>query len=425
VNLTVSTNIGALQAHRSLAVNDGRMTSSLERLSSGYRINRAADDAAGLAISEGLRSKIGGLRVAVRNAQDGISVIQTAEGALAETHSILQRMRDLTVQAGNTGALPQDARATLQAEMGSLKDELDRIAGTTAWNGTKLLDGSFSTSFQVGTDAADTLGVSLGTAMSAAGLGLSGLDIGTSASRYAFKPAVGSPAPGQVSVYTEAVDTFSSAVLHFADPDGQNFEGAGAGAGAYLGLDGVIAFGGRTFDLASVGFDVGADSDADGTVDTDDLLAQLNGAAMAAFDLVAPPFLAASDRLAFFVSAGEPAYSSILPVTAGDSAADIARATPTFGPGSATTGLRTIDAAIATVSTARGQLGSVHNRFEHTIQQLGVSLENLSGTESRIRDTDVAQESMEFARNHILVQAGTAMLAQANRAPQALLALLN
>jgi flagellin len=146
---------------------------------------------------------------------------------------------------------------------------------------------------------------------------------------------------------------------------------------------------------------------------------------MSAFDLVVPPFLAASDRLAFFVSAGEPAYSSILPVTAGDSAAAIARATPTFGRGTATTGLRTIDAAIATVSGARGQLGAVQNRIEHTIDQLGVSLENLTGSESRIRDTDVAQESMQFARNRILVQAGSAMLAQANRAPQALLALLN
>jgi len=204
VNLTVSTNIGALQAHRSLAVNDGRMTSSLERLSSGYRINRAADDAAGLAISEGLRSKIGGLRVAVRNAQDGISVIQTAEGALAETHSVLQRMRDLSVQAANTGALPADVRTTLQAEMGTLRDELDRIAGTTAWNGTKLLDGSFSASFQVGTDAADTLSVSLGTAMSAAGLGLTGIDVSMNGSRYQALAGTISPGPGQASVSTAA-----------------------------------------------------------------------------------------------------------------------------------------------------------------------------------------------------------------------------
>src|SRR5690242_9092490 len=158
-----------MNAYRNLSVTNDSMSKSLEKLSSGYRINRAADDAAGLAISEGLRSKIGGLRVAVRNAQDGISVIQTAEGALAETHSVLQRMRDLSVQAANTGALPADVRTTLQAEMGTLRDELDRIAGTTAWNGTKLLDGSFSASFQVGTDAADTLSVSLGTAMSAAG----------------------------------------------------------------------------------------------------------------------------------------------------------------------------------------------------------------------------------------------------------------
>jgi flagellin-like hook-associated protein FlgL len=410
--------------HRTLALHDGRVTSSVERLASGYRINRAADDASGLAISEGLRSQIGGLKVAVRNAQDGISEVQTAEGALAETHSVLQRMRDLTVQAATTGGLSDDARATLQAELGALKDELDRIAGTT-WNGTKLLDGSFSASFQLGTHAEDALRVTLGTAMTATGLGLEGIDVGAGGGRYAFNPAVGSPAPGQVSVYTEAVNTFSSAVLHFADPDGQHFEGAGASPGAYLALDGVIGFGGRTFDLSSVAFDTSADTDADGTVDTDDLLAQLNAAAMTAFDLVVPPFLAQGDRLAFFISAGEPTWSAILPVTAGDSAADIVRATPTFGPGSGTTAVRTIDAAIATVSAARGELGAVQNRFERTIEHLGVSLENLTASESRIRDVDVAQESMQFARNQILVQAGTAMLAQANRAPQALLALLN
>ena len=144
MGLRVNNNIAALNAYRNLSVTDGQMSKSLEKLSSGFRINRAADDAAGLAISEGLRSQIGGLKVAVRNTQDGISVVQTAEGALTETHSILQRMRDLSVQASNAGGLNADAKSNIQSEIGQLKSELDRIATTTTFNGKKLLDGSFS-----------------------------------------------------------------------------------------------------------------------------------------------------------------------------------------------------------------------------------------------------------------------------------------
>src|SRR3954471_5557971 len=132
MGLRINQNIAALNAHRNLSVTDGQMAKSLEKLSSGFRINRAADDAAGLAISEGLRSQVGGLKVAVRNAQDGVSVVQTAEGALTETHSILQRMRDLAVQAANDGSQDSDARSAAQTEFSQLNSELDRIASTTA-----------------------------------------------------------------------------------------------------------------------------------------------------------------------------------------------------------------------------------------------------------------------------------------------------
>src|SRR3712207_7145183 len=153
MGLRVNTNIAALNAYRNLAGTDGQMGKSLEKLSSGFRTNRAADDAAGLAISEGLRSQIGGLKVAVRNTQDGISVVQTAEGALTETHSILQRMRDLSVQASNSGGLNDDAKGNIQSEIVQLKSELDRIANTTTFNGKKLLDGTYTTKFQVGANA--------------------------------------------------------------------------------------------------------------------------------------------------------------------------------------------------------------------------------------------------------------------------------
>src|SRR3712207_6653271 len=201
MGLRVNNNIAAFNAYRNLSVTDGQMSKSLEKLSSGFRINRAADDAAGLAISEGLRSQIGGLKVAVRNTQDGISVVQTAEGALTETHSILQRMRDLSVQASNSGGLNDDAKGNIQSEVVQLKAELDRIANTTTFNGKKLLDGSFSANFQVGANAGETIGVNIATAMGSAGLGVSGVDV-TGNGRYTN---VAAAAAGGV-VTTEATD---------------------------------------------------------------------------------------------------------------------------------------------------------------------------------------------------------------------------
>src|SRR5689334_14993368 len=164
MGLSVNTNIAAMNAYRNLSATNDSMSQSLQRLSSGYRINSAADDAAGLAISEGLQSQVGGLTQAVRNTQDATSVVQTAEGALNETTSILQRMRDLSVQASNSGSLNSTATASIQKEIVQLKQEIDRIAGTTTFNGTKLLDGNFSKAFQVGANAGQTITVAVGSA---------------------------------------------------------------------------------------------------------------------------------------------------------------------------------------------------------------------------------------------------------------------
>jgi flagellin len=271
MGLRVNNNIAAFNAYRNLNTTDGAMSKSLEKLSSGLRINRAADDAAGLAISEGLRSQIGGLKVAVRNAQDGISVVQTAEGALTETHSILQRMRDLAVQAANDGALSNTDKAKADEEFQALKSELDDIASKTTFNGTKLLDGTYTAkTFQVGSNAGETLSVTVAD-MDAAALGASGA-IGTAAGASAAINAIGS--------------------------------------------------------------------------------------------------------------------------------------------------------AIATVSTERAKLGAVQNRLEHKINNLNATVENLTASESRIRDTDMAQEMVSFTRSQILSQAGTAMLAQANQSSQGVLQLL-
>jgi flagellin len=276
MGLRINQNIAAMNAYRNLSVTDGQMSKSLEKLSSGFRINRAADDAAGLSISEGLRSQVGGLKVAVRNAQDGISVVQTAEGALTEVHSILQRMRDLSVQAASSGSLDSDALTASNTEFTELGKELTRIANTTTFGTQKLLDGSYAGDFQV---------------------------------------------DWQNTTADEGKFTVTLAA---------------------------------SLDAATLG------------VGSDDLSAV----------------------------------------------------------GGAATALANVDAAIKTVSTTRATLGAYQNRLEHTINNLNVSVENLSASESRIRDTDMASEMVSFTRSQILSQAGTSMLAQANQAPQGVLSLL-
>ena len=268
MSLRVNTNIAAMNAYRNLTVTEGQMGKSLEKLSSGFRINRAADDAAGLVNSESLRSQIGGLKVASRNAQDGISVAQTAEGALNEVHSILQRMRDLSVQRANAGGNSATANTAIDSEYAALASEIDRIGTSTEFNGNKLLDGSYNAAkgtFQVGANATDTV----------------------------------------------------------------------------------------TLDLSTLNLN---------TVAT--------------------------------------------------------------GLGATATSIAAVDTAISTVSAGRGDLGAFQNRLEHTVANLGVAVENLSASESRIRDTDMAQEMTAFSRSQILNQAGTAMLAQANQSSQGVLSLL-
>src|SRR5690554_5224123 len=173
--MRINTNIAALNAHRQLGITDGNMNKSLERLSSGLRINRAADDAAGLAISEKMRGQIGGLDQAVRNAQDSISLIQTAEGALEEAHAILNRMRELAVQAANDTYTDAD-RGELQSEVAQLVEELDRIADTTEFNTLSLLDGTFTGTFHIGANEGQNITVTIGS-MSSADIGVDGVDI--------------------------------------------------------------------------------------------------------------------------------------------------------------------------------------------------------------------------------------------------------
>jgi flagellin len=400
VGLRVNNNIAALNAYRNLSVTDGQMSKSLEKLSSGFRINRAADDAAGLAISEGLRSQIGGLKVAVRNTQDGISVVQTAEGALTETHSILQRMRDLSVQASNSGGLNDDAKGNIQSEVVQLKAELDRISTTTQFNGSKLLDGTYTgKTFQVGANGGETITIGVATSMSSNGLAVAGIDVASVAVSSASAAVTTAAAAGAAAVITINTSATTAGDLTAASSDWSK-------------LNGTVSFQGKSLDLSSVTY---ASSDNTQALK----LAALNRAAATAFGLAstATPFGG--------VAAGALTFTGPVVTPASPTAQQLADSTPTFGRASgASEAIALLDTAISTVSTVRSNLGALQNRFEHTINNLNVAVENLSASESRIRDTDMAQEMTNFTRTQILSQAGTAMLAQANQVPQGILKLL-
>jgi flagellin-like hook-associated protein FlgL len=388
MGMSVNTNISAMNAYRNLSSTNDAMGKSLERLSSGFRINRAADDAAGLAISEGLKSQIGGLTQAVRNTQDGTSVTQTAEGALNETTSILQRMRDLSVQASNGGGLNQDAKDSIQKEVSQLKDELTRISDTTTYNGTKLLDGNYNGTFQVGANSGQTIAVKIGTAMGTVGLNLTALDVSSATG--------GNTTAGAV---TAATDTSKASAI--AD------NGDATLAEAFDKLDGTVSYGGKSLDLSTISYASGSDAAT--------RLQAVNDALAAKFGATGPVATADSSGVTFTGGAN----------AASTSDADVAAVAVTFTPASgASAAITSIDAAIKTVSAQRADLGALQNRFEHTINNLNVAIENTTASNSRIRDTDMAAEMTKFTRSQVLTQAGTSMLAQANQSTQSILKLL-
>ncbi|MFS3127081.1 flagellin [Nocardioides sp. Bht2] len=385
MSLRINQNIDAFNSYRNLSVTQGQMSKSLEKLSSGFRINRAADDAAGLAISEGLRSQVGGLKVAARNAQDGISVVQTTEGALTEVHSILQRLRDLAVQGASDSNNAQ-ARDNITTEADSLVSELDRIGKSTNFNGTSLLDGSAGTlNFQVGADgdANSLIQVNLAGA-NVAGVATA-LNTGSVAAGTSFAVANVALVGGAMSFSTTAGGVTTDVAVTLG------------AAGSYTSVDSV-ATALRSDASFNANFNVSVTKDANGAGNGLVVTAKNGGAV----DVTAP-----GAGLAAGVAPGPAAVGLDF------SSTSAAQASITL-----------IDQQIQTISTARAELGAYQNRFEHTINNLNVAVENLSASESRIRDTDMAQEMMSFTRAQILSQAGTAMLAQANSAPQGVLQLL-
>ena len=392
--MRIQHNISALNAHRQLIANNTATSKNLERLSSGYRINRAGDDAAGLAISEKMRGQIRGLDQATSNANDGISLVQTAEGALNETHSILQRMRELAVQSAN-GTYQNDVdRENLDKEVSRLTDEIDRIASSTHFNKINLLDGSLgytlggATAAQYATAGVGAVGVSGGhlTTSESFLLTTSTASANVNGTFDVTAAATGTPA-GITFATTYSDDGKTATIKATAAPgtatvaDAKKWDGLSITVSLLdTGTAGAVAANTTITDTGVLTLQIGANGTTDQqvTLSIDDRSAVGLGV----------------DGLSIATQAG------------------------------ANTAIDTIDKAINSVSGTRADLGALQNRLEHTVNNLGTTSENLSAAESRIRDVDMAKEMMEMTKNNILTQAAQAMLAQANTQPQSVLQLL-
>jgi flagellin len=490
-SVRINQNISALNAWRNLQTTDGTMSKSLERLSSGLRINRAADDAAGLAISEKMRGQIKGLNQARTNAQDAISLIQTAEGGLNETHSILQRMRELSVQAASDTSTDAD-RAQIQKEVDQLASEITRISNTSEFNTKNLLAGGFSgQKFQIGANKGQDISVTVG-AMDAFSLNVAANAAATSlgAGLAAVTGASNAGSGLSAATYNVNVDYTAASTNSVVDP-----HGAATVGGTYTGSadasvrvevltvsdgsDGATAGdvmsarwstdGGSTWttinanmtdaaaNLAGTGMNIQIANDAGNVVGD-----AITFNAVAAKADVKLQTAALGTDIGLAVTVHNNATSLTIGNTATDGTLDIdlnwttladgdrtinmsytqSYAATVSGNGTITTDAKAakgiyvntqarasraidiINTAIAKVSDQRSELGAIQNRLEHTIANLGTAAENISAAESRIRDVDMANEMASFTRSQILLQAGTAMMAQANQKPQGILQLL-
>ncbi len=393
MGMQINTNIMAVNARNNLAATNLKMGKALEKLSSGLRINRAADDAAGLAVSEKLRAQVKGLSQASRNAQDGISMIQTAEGALNETHVMLQRMRELSVQASND-TLSGDDRGAINTELQQLKSEINNISTTTKFNGKSLLNGSLTTT--LGAASTANVGTRLDTTANST---ISAVDVSNAKAGTTF--ALTSTAAGTVTM-TRASDSVAQTIT----------------------LSAVGANATGTLDFSQLGVKLSVQADTGG--DT---------AANLATDLAGKNVVTAAGSGSANIQTGAYAgdsinvsFSKVDTSTMGVSAGDLDAALTAFNGSQTVAGAQTlitqIDEGIKTVNSTRATLGAYQNRLEHTITSLGVAVENLSASESRIRDTDVAEETSRMVTAQILTQAGTSVLSQANQAPQGALSLL-
>ena len=456
--LTINTNVASLNAQRNLGTSQSDLNKSMERLSSGLRINSAKDDAAGLAISNRMTSQIRGLNQAARNANDGISLAQTAEGALQESTNILQRMRELAVQSANDTNTAAD-RNSLQAEVDQLVAELDRIADTTSFNGRNLLDGSLtSANFHVGANSGESISFSIGSARSqdlgavasqsiattdgnvsdGTNLTINGTVIvattddgnGRSTdSAYAFAKAINSSGS---TVRAEAVATASSTYDNStpmtADSEliingTQIYDGTQTGAQSTADiLTRINSFTNATGVAATAVGDAITLTAADGRnieLDGDDGSGGAN-AVFADGEIHGSVKLVASENIVVTDGSSVLGGSNTYAVNTADNVSNIDITSVT----NSNLAIDKLDSAISSIDALRGDLGAVQNRFESTIANLQNVSENLSAARSRILDADIAQETSAMTKNNILPQAGVSILAQANQAPQLALSLL-
>lgn len=494
--LTVNTNTASLNTQRNLNSSANALSTSLQRLSTGSRINSAKDDAAGLQIANRLGSQISGLNVAVRNANDGISLAQTAEGAMQQSSNILQRMRDLSLQSAN-GSNSDTERTALNQEVGQLKQELDRISDTTTFGGRKLLDGNFSNvKFQVGSQANETIGFSIGSTSSSklgnnsyetkgsiTGTLVTGATNGVTAKAAADNFNISSATGNATGAITYAANATSKTI---ADSINTASSAQGTGVTATVQNDVTLSgfntkLQGGTVNLtvngkqvtvanfngndltnlknqlnATSGTNVQADfaTKSDGTLDktqivlkgSDDVSfsltatdsggtavaagdasfsASINGAASTTVDTAANRIAVGQVKLSgttSFSYAG--ASTEVLGVASGSSSVNSVSKIDISTTKGAQDSIAVIDAALKSIDSQRADLGAVQNRFDNTISNLQNISENASAAKGRIQDTDFAAETANMSKNQVLQQAGTAILAQANQLPQAVLSLL-
>ncbi|WP_447937060.1 flagellin [Thermomonas fusca] len=411
----INTNVMSLNSQRNLAANNASLGTTIQRLSSGLRINSAKDDAAGLAISERFTTQIRGLNQAARNANDGISLSQTAEGALAEIGNNLQRIRELAVQSSNATNSSTD-RDALQAEVTQLQAEIQRVASQTEFNGTKLLDGNFAgQAFQVGANAGQLITVDSIASAQTSALG--------------------------ATLFADA--TYQRADASSATGPNDDSNGATYGVAAQTVAAFSITANGKTtsFDAISVaGIDDGTFTG--GTAAADAALAGRNAAGNALVAAINAKSAEAGVVASIDSATGTVTMSSLQSGEVGDQiTSTLAGGTFTntaLAAGDATyvssvdissfagaqKAISIMDSALTAVNSSRAELGAIQNRFSSVISNLNTTSENLSASRSRIRDTDFAKETAELTRSQILNQAGTAMLAQANQVPQSVLSLL-
>jgi len=406
----INTNVMSLNSQRNLAANNASLGTTIQRLSSGLRINSAKDDAAGLAISERFTTQIRGLNQAARNANDGISLSQTAEGALAEIGNNLQRIRELAVQSSNATNSSTD-RDALQAEVTQLQAEIQRVASQTEFNGTKLLDGNFAgQAFQVGANAGQLITVDSIASAQTNALGATLFAKGTFSATVTAVNGDNNASSGYASY------TIGSGGFQIGDASFDQIVVAAVADGAYTGADQATAeaaavLAGKNAGGAALVAAVNAQSAKAGVVASlDSATGTVNFTSLSSGEV--------GDTLS--ATGGLTITSAAL--TASDatyvSSVDIS----TFA--GAQKAISIMDSALTAVNSSRAELGAIQNRFSSVISNLNTTSENLSASRSRIRDTDFAKETAELTRSQILNQAGTAMLAQANQVPQSVLSLL-